>query len=250
MKYRALLAVTAIGFLLTGCASVFEGTSQEITIVTNPPGATCALEREGLPIQTIVSTPGTALVRKSKYDITVKCNKPGFEEAQYLNNSGTSAYIAGNIAADLILTLGVSSIVDSASGADNKYDSIVNLSLVPIQQPQIEAPPVVNVSVTRATALPAQKLSLGIVGSSVTRQSSGPAINLADPYGAFVTGVAPRSPAAEAGIQQGDIIRAFNGRRVSTFDELDAYAIEMSPGSRVILGVYRNRQIGDVELGL
>jgi hypothetical protein len=78
------------------------------------------------------------LVRKSKYDITVRCNKPGFEEAQFLNNSGTSAYIAGNIAADVILTAGISSIVDSASGADNKYDPIVNISLVPIQQAQRE----------------------------------------------------------------------------------------------------------------
>jgi hypothetical protein len=246
MKTLSLIAMTAAGLTLAGCSTVFEGTSQEITVITNPPGANCALEREGLPITT-VTTPGTVLVRKSKCDITVKCNKPGFEEAQYLNNSGTSAYIAGNIAADILLTAGISSIVDSASGADNKYDPIVNLSLVPIQQTQ-NAAGITNISTNAAAAALSQRPSLGIIGSTVTRQSSGPAINLADPYGAFVTGVAPRSAAAEAGIQQGDIIRTFSGRRVSTFEELDAFAAETVPGSHVILGVYRNRQIVDVEV--
>jgi hypothetical protein len=40
--------------------------------------------------------------------------------------------IAGNIAADIILTAGISSIVDSASGADNRYDPVVNITLAPL----------------------------------------------------------------------------------------------------------------------
>ncbi len=71
-----------------------------------------------------------------KYDITIKCNKPGYQEAAYLNHSGVSATIATNIAVDIVLTLGVASIVDSANGADNKYDSVVNITLVPVAPPQ------------------------------------------------------------------------------------------------------------------
>jgi hypothetical protein len=112
-----------------GCASVFDGTSQEIKVVTNPAGAACVFEREGFPIASVSPTPGTALIQKTKYDVTVKCDKTGYEQAIYLNHSGVSAAIAGNIAADLILTAGLSSIVDSATGADNKYDSVVNLTL-------------------------------------------------------------------------------------------------------------------------
>ena len=89
-----------------------------------------------MSIGTVVSTPGKLTVRKSKYDITVKCNKSGYQEASYLNHSGVSATIAANVAADLILTAGISSIVDSANGADNKYDSVVNISLIPIQATQ------------------------------------------------------------------------------------------------------------------
>lgn len=71
-------------------------------------------------------------MRKLKYDIMIKCDKAGYQQAQYLNHSGTTALIAANVAADIILTLGVSSIVDSANGADNKYDSAVNISMVPV----------------------------------------------------------------------------------------------------------------------
>lgn len=79
----------------------------------------------------IANTPGTANIRKSKYDITIKCTKDGYQEATYLNHSGTTATIAANVAADIILTAGLSSIVDSADGADNKYDSAVNISMIP-----------------------------------------------------------------------------------------------------------------------
>jgi hypothetical protein len=127
----ALVALSSI--FLTGCATIFEGTTQEVMVVTNPAGASCIFEREGVKIAEIGKTPASTIVRKTKYDITIKCNRPGFQQAEYRNHSGTSAAIAGNVAADLILTLGISSIVDSANGADNKYDSVVNLTLVPAE---------------------------------------------------------------------------------------------------------------------
>lgn len=126
-------------FALCGCVSVFEGTSQDIAINTNPTGATCVLERPQVPIGSVVTTPGTVTVRKSKYDITIRCNKPGYQEASYINHSGTSATIAANVAVDLLLTAGISSIVDSSTGADNKYDSVVNIMLVPQTEPATAA---------------------------------------------------------------------------------------------------------------
>jgi PEGA domain len=132
---RALLPLICI--TSTGCVSVFEGTSQDISVNTNPAGATCSLEREGKSIGSVVNTPGTATVRKTKNDITVKCDKPGYETATYINHSGVSSAIAANVAVDLLLTAGISSIVDSANGADNKYEPVVNLSLVPVPQAQL-----------------------------------------------------------------------------------------------------------------
>jgi hypothetical protein len=131
MKKLSAAGLLSLNVALCGCATIFEGTSQTISVVTNPTGATCVFEREGKAIGTVASTPGPLVVRKSKDDITVKCNKLGYQEAAYLNHSGATATIAANIAVDVVLTAGLSSIIDSADGADNKYDSVVNLSMVP-----------------------------------------------------------------------------------------------------------------------
>ena len=112
--------------LLSGCSSIIEGTSQEIAVNTNPAGADCSLERQGISIAHVDSTPASVTIKKTKYDITVRCHKKGFEEATYLNHSGAAAATVGNI----ILGGGIGWAIDSASGADNKYDSPVNITLV------------------------------------------------------------------------------------------------------------------------
>ena len=86
----------------------------------------------GRDMGSIASTPAKLTVRKSKYDLTITCKKEGYQDAAYVNNSGTSATIAANVAVDLLLTAGISSIVDSANGADNKYDSVVNITMIPL----------------------------------------------------------------------------------------------------------------------
>ena len=132
MRKSAAWLVPA-AFCLTGCVSVFEGTSQEITVVTNPAGAHCAFQRkDGKDMGAIQATPGTLSVRKSKYDLTITCQKDGYQQAAYLNHSGVSSVVAANIAVDILLTAGISSIVDSANGADNHYDPVVNMSLTPV----------------------------------------------------------------------------------------------------------------------
>lgn len=142
MKWNSgtAMAVTFAAVCLSGCVSVFEGTSQDISVVTNPTGARCAFKREdGRDMGSIESTPAKLTVRKSKYDLTITCKKEGYQDAAYVNNSGTSATIAANVAVDLLLTAGISSIVDSANGADNKYDSVVNITMVPIAPAAVAA---------------------------------------------------------------------------------------------------------------
>ena len=128
---RNALVTIAAAIAVAGCATVFEGTSQEVTVNTNPAGASCVFERQGTVVANIPRTPAATMVRKTKYDLMIKCDKPGYEQASYLNHSGVTAAIAGNVAADVLLTAGISSIVDSASGADNQYDSVVNVTLIP-----------------------------------------------------------------------------------------------------------------------
>ncbi len=127
MLRQAILALAVLS--VSACSSIIEGTSQEILINTNPPGAKCDLIRQDNVIASVPTTPSGATIQKTKYDIKIVCKKDGYDEATYLNHSGAAGATVGNI----ILGGGIGWAIDSASGADNKYDSPVNITLVPSQ---------------------------------------------------------------------------------------------------------------------
>lgn len=122
LKMAILIAST---LLLPSCASILSGTSQTLTVNTTPEGANCALNRENQVIGRINPTPGSVIVEKTKHDITVECTKPGYLKSTFINESGTEGTTAGNI----ILGGGIGWAVDSARGADNKYQSVVHVNL-------------------------------------------------------------------------------------------------------------------------
>jgi hypothetical protein len=107
-----------------------------------------------------------------------------------------------------------------------------------------------NATPSRVSDAATAKPTLRIRGGTVTRNESGPSAYLPDPYGAWIDWADPDGPAAKAGIRPSDIIRAFNGHRVETFEELEAYAAETVPGTRVRLGVFRNRQMITIDVDL
>jgi hypothetical protein len=113
------------GLLLSGCSSIISGTSQTVSVNTSPSGANCKFIREGLVIGEINSTPGSVLVKKTKHNINIECTKNGYEKATYFNKSGVEGATFGNI----VLGGGIGWAVDSASGADNKYTEVVNITL-------------------------------------------------------------------------------------------------------------------------
>ncbi len=125
MRIISFISLVALTGCITACSSIIEGRSQQIVINTNPPGASCQLVRNGTTIATVTDTPSGVNVDKTKYDIEIKCNKPGYQQATYLNHSGAAGATFGNI----ILGGGIGWAIDSASGADNKYDSPVNITL-------------------------------------------------------------------------------------------------------------------------
>jgi len=129
------LPVICATLLLSACATIIDGRSQQITVNTNPEGARCELhrhdaQRQDSVIATVESTPGSAYVEKTKYDIKITCTKEGYQQTTYQNHSGVAGATFGNIALGGLIGWGV----DSATGADNKYDSPVNISLVPQQK--------------------------------------------------------------------------------------------------------------------
>lgn len=138
MKKIAQIAVVGLALGSGACSSIIDGTSQEILVNTNPAGAKCVLSREGASIATIDPTPAAVTVKKNKHDITIVCTKDGFQETTVVNNSGVAGATLGNI----ILGGGIGWAIDSASGADNKYDSPVNITLTPAAPTPAAAAPV------------------------------------------------------------------------------------------------------------
>lgn len=129
-----LLVVVAI--LLGACSTIIEGRTQQVFVSTNPPGADCGFYRQGLKIATLQNTPGSALVEKTKHDMWIVCVKPGHQQAAYFNHSGVASATVGK----LILGGGIGWIVDSATGSDNRYDSPVSITLVPLPEGQADGP--------------------------------------------------------------------------------------------------------------
>ena len=129
MSLKTVAAIAAMGVALSGCATIIEGTTQSISVSTNPPaGAQCTLASA---LGTwYVTTPGSVTVHKSKTDITAICKKDGYQDATQIIPSTFQATTAGNILLGGIVGIGV----DAASGADYKYPALSVITMVPIGQ--------------------------------------------------------------------------------------------------------------------
>lgn len=127
-----LLAATA----LQGCATIMHGSSQSLAVFTEPAGASCKLERDGIMIGSIAPTPGTVRIDKSKNDILVTCTREGFETTaiRHVSEFG-GATIANALVGGLI---GVA--VDAASGANFPYPPEARLILQPPGAPPVVQP--------------------------------------------------------------------------------------------------------------
>ena len=66
---------------------------------------------------------------------------------------------------------------------------------------------------------------------------------LKKPEGALVASVSEGSPAAKAGIKDGDIILEFDGKKVDTMRTLPKLVAQTEVGKRVILKIWRNQKL-------
>jgi serine protease Do len=63
---------------------------------------------------------------------------------------------------------------------------------------------------------------------------------LKDADGAIVSQVTPDSPASEAGLKSGDVIRELNGQKISNSSALQVAVSEEAPGTTIALGILRD----------
>ena len=74
--------------------------------------------------------------------------------------------------------------------------------------------------------------------------------HLKDNSGALVADVTPRSPAEKAGIQSGDIIEEFDGKKVSDAHHLKLEVARVAPGTKVPVKVLRDGKTKELEVAV
>ena len=82
---------------------------------------------------------------------------------------------------------------------------------------------------------------IGVSIQEVTRDLAD-SFGLPRAAGALVSAVEPESPAAKAGIEQGDVIVRFNGRGVENSADLPRIVAAAQPGARVAVEIFRGGQ--------
>ncbi len=125
---RLCLVLAGVG-TLGACATLVSGTSQNISVATEPDGAVCDLNRAGQTIGVINPAPGTVRIDRGKNDVLVTCKKDGFVDQAETLPAGFTGTTVGNVIAGGLIGIAV----DAASGANYKYPESILVILTPAQ---------------------------------------------------------------------------------------------------------------------
>ncbi len=127
-KPTSAMLLTIAVISASGCATIVKGTSQPVTVNTDPEGAVCTLSRGGETVAVINPTPETITVDKNSLAITVLCQKEGFED-----NTGTlaSESEAMSVIGNMLFGGMIGTAIDAGSGADRRYPPKITLTMIP-----------------------------------------------------------------------------------------------------------------------
>ena len=160
-----LIALVALcGLSSGGCATITTGTTQAITIDSEPQQASCVLTREGLELGS-VTTPRPLTIKRNASTVHVVCRKEGYEDGRVIMNSRYETASTGNVLLGGI----IGAMVDASSGANTRYEQYVMVRLNPMSpadqataasRPKVVEPPATAAAVSQAAAAPAGTGSL------------------------------------------------------------------------------------------
>ena len=114
-----------LSLIISGCASTMSGNSQPVTVSSNVNGARCTLTNEKGSWS--LQTPGSAVVTNSRENLSVRCEKKGYESAVVsVPSKHKDSATWGNV----VLGGGIGYIWDRKTGAAFIYPSTINMSLI------------------------------------------------------------------------------------------------------------------------
>lgn len=82
------LPILAAALVLSGCATIVDGTTQQIRLSSNAENAKCSISHEGVLIVPSLPVPAGHIVQRRPGNLMVTCDAPGYE-------SRTVALVAG-----------------------------------------------------------------------------------------------------------------------------------------------------------
>lgn len=126
--YKTIPLILAGLVVLPGCASIVSGHNQSVSVETRHngaaiTGANCKLSND--KGAWFVTTPGSAVVRRSADDIAVRCDKEGVQPGIASVKSSTKGMAFGNILFGGVIGAGV----DIASGAAFDYPPLFSVEM-------------------------------------------------------------------------------------------------------------------------
>ena len=127
-KFVVVALLLIMVFFNAGCATVAKGTSQQVTVTTDPAGARCTLTREGTILAVIQPTPGSISIHKDKKDVSVSCERAGYKDSTGVFESKFADATMGNALFGGLIGVAI----DASSGAMHEYDPIVTLTMIPL----------------------------------------------------------------------------------------------------------------------
>ena len=134
MKISRMLAELLPLILCCSCATVTTGTSQTITVETEPPGAACRMTRGEETVGAVNPTPGSVTIGKDKDEIEIRCEMPGYLTISRQLDSSFQGMTLGNVLLGGIIGIAV----DAGSGAMHEYPASISVRLIPEQFSSIE----------------------------------------------------------------------------------------------------------------
>jgi hypothetical protein len=134
-----IVGVVALCAVAGGCASVTRGTTENLSIVSTPPGAEATIT--GLDVPTACVTP-CAVVVKRNADISVAFQKEGYESqvvqlTKEIPATGAAGF-AGNVLIGGLVGMGVDAVTGAAT--DHKPNPVA-VTLEPVAPPPRPGPP-------------------------------------------------------------------------------------------------------------
>lgn len=135
----------AISLLVSGCATLVNGTTQQLSFQSSPEGATITivakpsrliLAANKPPAELVLGvTPLTAQLLRTEFPQAIRVTKPGYQPVELPLKQHISGWFFGNI----LLGGSIGSSIDATSGAGSEYEpDRFFVTLVPAQTSTIE----------------------------------------------------------------------------------------------------------------